>query len=214
MTVVYYDGLKWVKQKSGYYISTNRKINGKRWLHQYTYEKEKGAIPEGYHIHHIDKNKDNNDISNLELKNPIEHGHGHTYKDNPERYKKQIEHLNRIRPKKVYKWSQEPDLQKRERHRAAHKRAMALIPPVKYICENCGKEFFNMPNGIHRFCSNACKSAFRRKMGYDNEERICVICGSHYRVNHYSKSKVCSRSCGNVMRAKTIRERKNGLQAS
>lgn len=211
MTVVY-DGKKWTRNDRGYYIVSCKKYVGKKWLHQYVYEKEIGPIPKGCHIHHIDKNKDNNDISNLELVNPLEHGHRHTYRDNPERIKKQIEHLDRIRPKETYKWSQEPDLEKREKHRATHKAAMALIEPVKYICENCGKEFMNTPNGIHRFCTNACKSAHRRRTGCDNKNRICTNCGITFKVNYYSKTKTCSRHCGNVMRAKTLKARKDGLR--
>ena len=59
-----YDGLKFCRDdKTGYYLnSTIRKR-----LHRYVWEKERGEIPEGYHIHHIDKNKANNDISNLAL---------------------------------------------------------------------------------------------------------------------------------------------------
>jgi len=211
LTVIY-DNKKWAK-KNGYYQSTLRKFVGKKWLHQYVYEKEVGIILNGYEIHHIDKNKDNNDISNLELVKSKEHGHKHTYRDNPERMKNQKEHLDKIRPKETYKWSQEPDLIKREQHRAKHKSAMALIEPVKYICVNCGKEFMNTPNGIHRFCSNSCKSAYRRKMGFDNEERICMECGKSFTVNHYVKSVTCSPHCQNVKRAKTIKARKDELRA-
>ena len=32
-----------------------------------------GEIPEGYHIHHIDFDKSNNDISNLQLMSKEEH---------------------------------------------------------------------------------------------------------------------------------------------
>ena len=34
-------------------------------LHRYIWKLHNGSIPDGYHIHHIDGNKDNNDISNL-----------------------------------------------------------------------------------------------------------------------------------------------------
>jgi len=211
LTVIY-DGLKWTKNKRGYYQAGFKGFNGKKWLHQYIYEKEKGVILKGYHVHHIDKNKDNNDISNLELLSSSEHSRKHShFKDNPESYKRQIEHLEKIRPKEVYKWSQEPDLEKREKHRAAHIAAMALIEPVKYICLNCDKEFMNMPNGIHRFCSNLCKSAYRRKHGIDNEQRICINCNKSFAANRYKKTITCSRHCQNVIRARTIKARKNEL---
>ena len=61
-------------------------------------------------------------------------------------------------------------------------------------CLNCGKQF--KTNVSHsKFCSNACKSAYRRKSGIDNEKRTCVICGKEFEANKYSKKKTCSRKC-------------------
>lgn len=39
-------------------------------------------IPKGYHIHHIDGNRNNNDISNLEMLSPDEHAKKHGYISN------------------------------------------------------------------------------------------------------------------------------------
>lgn len=36
-------------------------------LHRYIWLVERGEIPKGYHVHHIDGNVDNNTISNLAL---------------------------------------------------------------------------------------------------------------------------------------------------
>lgn len=41
--------------------------------HRLVWEKYYGKIPDGYQIHHIDFNKTNNDISNLQLVTPLEH---------------------------------------------------------------------------------------------------------------------------------------------
>lgn len=47
------------------------------------YEEYHGIkIPKGYHIHHIDGNKDNNNISNLEMLSPDEHAEKHGYLNN------------------------------------------------------------------------------------------------------------------------------------
>jgi len=200
---VEYDGKKWTRAKNGYYQITNKNHIGKNWLHQYVYEKEKGPIKQGYEIHHKDKNKDNNSISNLEMLLPEEHAKNHAgYKySNPERYKKQCEHLDRIRPDHV--WPEDPV--KYEQHRKALKKAMQNIKPVMYRCVNCGNEFKNTPNGVNKFCSNKCKSAYRRKNGLDNIKRICVICGKEFIINKYTKTTTCNRSCANVLRARTIR---------
>lgn len=62
---VYVDGLRFVLRKNGYY---GARLNGKEAsLHCYLYEKEHGAIPKGYHVHHIDSNRGNNNINNLQL---------------------------------------------------------------------------------------------------------------------------------------------------
>ena len=42
-------------------------------LHNYIYERSYGKIPDGYEIHHIDCNKLNNDLTNLQLLTPSEH---------------------------------------------------------------------------------------------------------------------------------------------
>lgn len=53
-------------------------VNGKNvLLHRYVWEKYYGNIPEGFEIHHKDKNRKNYDISNLELIDVIEHHRQH-----------------------------------------------------------------------------------------------------------------------------------------
>lgn len=46
-------------------------------LHVAVWEKANGPVPKGYVIHHIDFNKDNNDISNLQCMTNSEHGKLH-----------------------------------------------------------------------------------------------------------------------------------------
>lgn len=62
---IMYDNLKWTKSKStGYYRSTaNRKTHVS--LHCYVWEKHNGKIPKGWDIHHVDLNKEHNNIENL-----------------------------------------------------------------------------------------------------------------------------------------------------
>ena len=58
------------------------KVNSKRHMvHRLIYEYFIGNIPKGYHIHHIDGNKQNNSIDNLECISPSEHNKRH-HKDN------------------------------------------------------------------------------------------------------------------------------------
>lgn len=72
-----------------------------------------------------------------------------------------------------------------------------LYEKKKRECLNCGKTYYSAKG---TFCSNACKSAYRRKLGIDNETRKCVYCGKEFTVNKYSKSTHCSQSCVNRSR--------------
>lgn len=47
--------------------------NGRTTLHRYKYERKYGAILPGFHLHHKDGNKFNNNLNNLELLTPKEH---------------------------------------------------------------------------------------------------------------------------------------------
>jgi len=65
------DGLKFTINRDGYYECTNI---DRLMLHNYNWEKVNGEMPNGYELHHIDLNKINNDVSNLQLVTPQEHG--------------------------------------------------------------------------------------------------------------------------------------------
>ena len=46
-------------------------------LHTYVWEKHNGPVPDGYEIHHIDRNTDNNEIENLVMLTVEEHRDHH-----------------------------------------------------------------------------------------------------------------------------------------
>jgi endogenous inhibitor of DNA gyrase (YacG/DUF329 family) len=83
---------------------------------------------------------------------------------------------------------------------------MRNMKPIIKICVQCGTEYEVTPTGTSRFCSNKCKSAWRRASGLDDEDRKCPICKKIFRVNKYSNTKTCSRSCGDYLRGRTINE--------
>jgi hypothetical protein len=65
-----YDGKTFTLRNHGYFSSTT----GKRTLmHRYVWEKEKGAIPDNYDIHHLNGIKSDNRIENLECLSKSEH---------------------------------------------------------------------------------------------------------------------------------------------
>lgn len=82
-----YNGYKFTISKStGYYRCTNPKM-GRIQLHRYVWQTERGKIPDGWDIHHIDGNKQNNIVDNLECLPKAEHTrkyspHHNQYKNN------------------------------------------------------------------------------------------------------------------------------------
>jgi hypothetical protein len=66
----YYDGNKFTLRGHGYYEMTTE---NRQLMHRYIYEKEAGEIPEGYDIHHLNRNKADNRIENLECLSKSEH---------------------------------------------------------------------------------------------------------------------------------------------
>jgi uncharacterized protein YbdZ (MbtH family) len=68
---IIYDGKKFTANRSGYYRLTRRDKHIS--LHRYVWEKQKGKIPTGWDVHHINGNKQDNRISNLECLPKAEH---------------------------------------------------------------------------------------------------------------------------------------------
>lgn len=60
----WFNGLKFTRDdKTGYYLNSTIRER----MHRYVWKFHHGEIPEGYQIHHIDHNRGNNDISNLQM---------------------------------------------------------------------------------------------------------------------------------------------------
>lgn len=156
--LAYCDGYKFRKdKKTGYWLcSTLRKR-----LHVYIYEKYNGAVPKGMQVHHIDHNKDNNDISNLKLLTRKEHDKIHYEEmsaEEKERRRKNLE-LN-ARPKAIEWHKSENGKEWHLKHYEQVKEK--LHKKHKFKCEICNKEF-ESSQIRSRFCSNVCKSKYWRK---------------------------------------------------
>lgn len=177
-------------EKTGYYLCSTKSQDGiRKRMHVYVWEFYNGPVPLGCHVHHIDEDKGNNDISNLELLPEFDHLSLHGKERAENEREKVIHNLNcKARPK-ASEWHGSEN--GREWHRE-HYEAMKekLYVSRQYHCEYCGKAFTSTKAGS-RFCSNNCKAAWRRKSGIDDVVKICADCGGEYIANKYAKTRYC-----------------------
>lgn len=181
---------------------------GCKKLHREVWKYYHGDIPKGYHVHHIDEDTANNDISNLEMLEGSEHLHLHMQ----ERMKdpafiRQLKGRMDYAREAANKWHGSKE--GREWHKRHALKVAVNLKPKKFVCEHCGKEFWSKPCGKNRFCSNACKTAWRVKAGLDNEVRKCVICGKEFVTNKYYKKRTCCRMCARKLLSLSMKM-KNG----
>ena len=168
------------------------------FLHRYVYETERGPIPDGWHVHHKDENRQNNSIENLECLSPEDHRAEHEpWGGDRERM---LSHLERVRPL-TKAWHSSPE--GLAKHREIGAKSWDGFVGEQLCCKQCGTQFVAKTLGSRdKFCSNACKSAWRRAEGLDNVTKPCEWCGELFTSNKYTKVRFCCRSCANRGRNK------------
>lgn len=190
MKRIYYDGLRFTRDdRSGYYVNAK---TGRR-LHRYIYEEEHGALTPDIAVHHVDHDKSNNSIGNLQAMTHSEHmtHHGATMSD--ERRQAMRDNLTNVVRPFASEWHGSPE--GRAWHKKHYEQTKDMLHAKEtFKCRHCGKMYETSRKG---FCTNACKSAWRRKQGFDDVTRFCVYCGKSFIVNKYKKTKTCSRACAN-----------------
>ena len=195
MKQVVFDGHTFTKdEKTGYYLKTTYP---RERLHRYVWEYYNGCkIPKGFDVHHIDGNKDNNDISNLTCITRKRHNQIHSDSKTwtEQQLKEARERMDHAR-KYASEWHKSEE--GRAWHREQYEKTLGKAKQIKTkrICEYCGKTYETISTGNSRFCSNKCKSAWRRKAGLDDIEVECVFCGKKFKTNKYNPKKYCSNNC-------------------
>ena len=178
MDEISYNGKRYTR--FGNYFRSSRKF-----LHRAIWEDSNGAIPDGYHIHHIDGDRENNDLSNLEAKDGrahiSEHQRGHTRRPNAA-----------IAAQAIWRSTAEG---KEFLRQSGLRNQHFMRKDAEFVCDCCKKSFVARANGENRFCSNACKSKQRRKDGTDLIDASCKFCGNGFRTNKFKPSANCGKRC-------------------
>lgn len=173
----YFNGYKFTRdEKKGYYLSSkNLKNNKRQRLHVYMWEYYNGEIKEGYTVHHKDKDKNNNEMSNFILLLGLKYSKLQRAKYSQD--EKWLERTNvNMQQNDMFKTMDWHATDEGRKWNSKHgKKCLIDRKLIKYVCDNCGKTFESIniySNNMNKFCSNNCKATWRRGQVSDNENRV------------------------------------------
>ena len=138
----------------------------KMYLHRYVWEKENGLIPEGFVIHHIDGDFDNNESNNFELITRSSHQSLH-YKGYSQEYKdEKTKILRELAVPKAIEWHKSPI--GIEWHKSVALNAIYGEERL-FECRECEKEFVTKLRRIPIYCSVKCKNRYNTRKYRNNK---------------------------------------------
>lgn len=144
-------------------------------------------------MHHIDENKDNNTIENLELLSRKRHQQLHgkqKYALDPD---KVLESLEKARVKAVEWHKSDKGRQWHKEHRENIKDVIMLKNKVRE-CAYCGKIVMSHLYGKNVYCDRACEFSYIQEQGkITGKEYTCENCGKVFKWHKEKKS--CSKEC-------------------
>ena len=154
-----------------YLCGTYFQHKGKR-LHREVWQYHHGPIPEGFDVHHVHHDRSRNQIEDLELIPRSIHRQYHA----DERGVAELAKAPIVKAQAATaEWHGSTEGRAwHKQHYADHSRA-AFARLVDCVCSHCATPFQAVNRGhASVFCSNRCKSAFRRAHGVDRETPTAV----------------------------------------
>ena len=217
---IIFDGDMYKLSKCGYYAcgGTGKGKGKGKALHRVIWQKYNGEIPPKHHIHHIDGNRKNNHIKNLQLLSASKHSRLHgTDPVQIKKIQKAVAKIRRSRRKKavctccskefitsgtaVHKYCSDLCNKRMSKKRRKTK---------TLICCVCKKEFLVHPQTEQKYCDHRC--AVKDQMNKNSVQKMCGFCGIKFNTggncNGKREQKYCTHKC--MKEAWRQRQRDNG----
>lgn len=183
-----FESVVYRKKSSGHY-SQYTPIHREVWRYYF------GEIPEGYEIHHVDEDKANNAISNLQCLSKADHNRIHLSR--LRKTAKQTEHVCEYCGK-IY-LQDNFGIRKFCTVECAQK-AQAENRVIEKTCEVCGAIFQTNDSRV-KCCSVSCGNKLGHSLRGTSKEKTCPICGKIFTPQR-ARQQCCSKTCGYKFRNK------------
>lgn len=200
-----FNGTKYYRKPSGYYKAQYDPAVGTRYMHRDVWVFCNGAIPDGHHIHHVNGDRSDNRIENLECVCKHEHARRHMAQRPDGWWNASLEKARAAAPA----WHSSAEGLAWHRQHAANT-GFGVVEPETRVCTWCGKSYVGGKGKSKKgFCSASCQGMARKASGVDDIDVACQICGTVFRSNKYTPRKTCSKACSN----KAVSLARTGVQS-
>ena len=180
-----FDGVIYTTRDSNHYAKS-------RQLHRVIFAYYYGDIPDGYVIHHVDHNKANNDISNLQCLTKGEHQTLHN--NNAQNQQFTCKYCGKVIP---FNKRGKKTFCSQKCHSAWYKENASVLEERK--CKRCGKTFTAFPWQERQYCSKSCSAKAHWLAEQARKSfAVCPTCGKSFKKKRNTQQ-FCSRKCSGVI---------------
>lgn len=187
-----FNGVTYRRNKRGWYQRAYSTLHRDVWTWH------NGTIPPNHDIHHVDFNKDNNQIENLQCLSRRQHLQLHHPPQPPKLRECTCQLCGKsFTAKSARKRCDEciAELKRLSEEKKLAKKNKPPKPARTRKCIVCGKEFELKPKESISKGRKACSTECHDKLVGKLDDRICLICGKSFHPKR-AKQKCCSPKCG------------------